>query len=117
MVKGWKEAEKRLTIYLSHLGVPAVRRSRAMQGEAVEDIEWGPFSVEYKTRAKFPGYVTDWIKQAVANCVDRIPIVIWHRNNKRYKDDLVLIRLGDFVALISEYHRTLMALREEEYNV
>lgn len=104
MVKSWKEKEKQLTEWLTGCGYwQAVRQSRAWRGEAVEDIQWGPLSIELKTRRSFPPrYVTEWLEQAATNCCGRTPIVIVHGDYVRMGEQLVMMTLRDLVQLIDD---------------
>ena len=105
-MKTWKKKEIQLTEWLTEYGPwVAVRKSRAERGEAVEDIEWGPLSVELKTRKSCPPqYLLDWLEQAKTNCADKLPIVVIHRNGMRKGNQLVCLTLADFVRLLKEVH-------------
>jgi hypothetical protein len=98
----WKNKEVQLTAWLDNLHMwPAVRMSRALRGERVEDIAWGPLSVELKTRANTPpGYMLDWLKQADTNADDKVPVVIIHKDGMLMGKQLVILTLNDFVLLL-----------------
>ena len=99
-MKTWKEGEKRLTAWLNKQTLwKAIRKSRAMRGDAVEDIEWGPFSVEFKSRKKMPQYIKDWMAQAEKNAESRMPIVVWHEDRMRMGKQFVVMPLELFVFL------------------
>lgn len=99
-MKNWKEGEKRLTAWLNEQTLwKAVRKSRAMRGDAVEDIEWGPFSVEYKSRKTIPQYIKEWVAQAEKNAESRMPIVVWHEDRMRMGKQFVIIPLELFTFL------------------
>jgi len=104
MVKGWKRKEIELTDYLNDAKMwPALRRSRGLRGEAVEDIEWGPLSIELKTRKGWPpGYMEDFMRQAHTNCGDRTATVVMHGDYMKMGDQHVVMRLEDFVGLLKE---------------
>jgi hypothetical protein len=65
-----------------------------------EDVHFdGPWSAEVKSRAAF--VATGWMEQAVRNAPPgKVPIVAVHVRGKRHDDDLVLIRLSDWKAII-----------------
>ena len=99
-MKNWKEGEKRLTAWLSEQTLwKAVRKSRAMRGDAVEDIEWGPFSVEYKSRKTIPQYMKEWMAQVEKNSEGRMPIVVWHEDRMRMGKQFVVMPLELFAFL------------------
>jgi hypothetical protein len=100
-VKTWKNKEVQLTEWLNGNPWPATRKSRALRGEAVEDIEWGPVSVELKTRANFPPqYLLDWLTQAERNAEGKVPALIIHKDATRLGNQLIILRLSDFCALV-----------------
>jgi hypothetical protein len=102
-MKSWSQKEKALVDWLNEVGVAweAVRRSRALRGEAVEDIEFGPLSVELKTGRKLlPKYILSWLDQAETNCEDRIPVVVAHNDRMRKGEQVVILRFQDFVRLL-----------------
>lgn len=101
-MKNWKEGEKRLTAWLNEQYLwKAIRKSRAMRGDAVEDIEWGLFSIEYKSRKKIPQYIKDWMTQAEKNAESRMPIVVWHEDRMRMGKQFVVMPFELFVFLVS----------------
>lgn len=105
-MKYWKRAEKVFTDWLSSQGLwKAVRKSRALRGEGVEDIEWGPFSIELKTRKTVPQYLLQWMKQAATNSQSRLPIVVWHQDYMRAGSQLVVLTLESFVHLLHQLTR------------
>jgi len=72
-----------------------------MRGEAVEDIEWGPLSLEHKTRKRpIPDYLQGWMAQAEKNSDIRIPAVIWHQDGMHLGKEFVIITLTDFINLV-----------------
>ena len=102
-MKAWKKKEQDLTNWLNELETPweAVRRSRGLRGEAVEDIEFGPLSVELKTGKRLtPKYMLDWLEQAATNCEGRIPVVVAHSDRMRKGDQIVMMTYKDFVRLL-----------------
>lgn len=101
-MKNWKEKEKQLVEWLNTQKLwVAERMSRGLRGEAVEDVRWGPFSVELKTRKSAPPqYVLDWLAQAEANSNGRIPIVLVHRDRMVWGEQVVMMELCDLIALL-----------------
>ena len=101
-MKSWKSYEKKLTEFLSQGPIRAIRKSRGLRGEAVEDVAWAAFSLEAKTRKKWPAYIKKWMAQAKANCEERIPVVVWHEDRSHLPNDLVVLRLQDFKNLVEK---------------
>jgi len=101
-MRTWKEGEKRYTEYLSLRPWAAIRKSKGLRGEGVEDIEWGPLSVELKTRNKCPQYLFDWLIQAEKNRDNRIPMVILHQDGDRLNKGIILMRIDWFIHLLIE---------------
>jgi hypothetical protein len=104
LVKGWKEFEKNVATWLSRDGTLAVRKAVTWQGIHIEnneyeDIEWGAFSVECKSRQTIPKYIHDWLHQAHHNSNGRIPVVVWHQDHMYLGTEIVLMRLIDFYEL------------------
>jgi hypothetical protein len=100
-MKSWKKYEKDLTSFLdSKCGWEAIRRSRAMMGEEVMDIEWGPISIEAKCKANRPQYLESWLEQASQNRESMIPIVIWHQAYEGLEKDVVIMRLHSLLTLM-----------------
>ena len=100
-MKSWKSKEKWLTEYLSQGLLPAERKSRYFMGESVEDVSWGPFSIEMKTRKTVPPqYALDWMSQAKDNAKGKIPVVVMHRDREQHGQQIVMLRLRDFWALV-----------------
>jgi len=97
-MKSWKMFEKKLASYLG-----GEVRSRALRGEAVEDVQWGAFSVEAKTRKKVPQYIHDWLAQAKENCEGRVPVVVWHQDRTAMGEQIVLLSLNDLVWLAERW--------------
>lgn len=66
----------------------------------MEDISWGPISVELKTREEIPAYVKMWMKQAKRNSEGKIPVVVWHEDRMGMGKQLAILTLDDFRALV-----------------
>ncbi len=73
-----------------------------------EDGKDEMFSVEWKSRKKFIG--KGWMEQALTNCPEgKTPLVVVHVTNERRMNDLVMVRLSDWLDLHG-------SLKEEERN-
>ncbi len=100
-MKTWKTKEKTLTEWLSLQELwPAERKSRALRGEAVEDIAWGPISIELKTRKSPPQYLTDWLEQAKLNAEGKVPLVVVHGDRMRMGEQICMLTLTDLLSLL-----------------
>ena len=104
-MKNWKNKEIVLVEWLNTKGLwLAERMSRGLRGEAVEDVQWGPFSIELKTRKSIPPqYLLDWLAQAKANSEGRIPIVLMHKDRMQWGEQVVMIPLTDFVGMLQRF--------------
>jgi len=61
-----------------------------------EDVSAGPFSIECKDRLKFSG--SHFMAQAINNCpAGKIPLVVVHVTGSRHNDDLVMLRMSDWL--------------------
>lgn len=103
--KLWKQVERRVAELLGGKRVP-------ITGREGSDIKHPWLAIEVKQRkAKIPAYIRKWINQAVVGAaVDRIhnsqdalhghrlPIVVWHEKDTRHADDIVMMRMSDFIA-------------------
>ena len=103
-MKIWKRAEKHYTEYLSLNLWPAVRKSTGLRGEAVEDISWGPVSVEVKCRKSVPQYLWDWLIQAEKNRNGKIPMVLLHKDGERMNKGVAILSLEWLILLLNEIH-------------
>lgn len=96
--KRWKSTERGVAEYMG-----GERTSNAGLGSAVPDVETPAYSVEVKDRAALPAWLTGAMAQAVRNCTaGKMPLVVWHEKGNRRPDDLVMVRLGDFVQWFGE---------------
>lgn len=89
----WKDVERAIARKLG-----GQRVSNAGLGHPVADVEAGALSVEVKTRKALPG----WLMAAVAQGRDnaragRLGITVLHQVGQRHDNDLVVLRLSDFV--------------------
>jgi len=66
-----------------------------------EDVSAGLFSVECKSRVRFVGQ--GWMSQAVRNCPrGRVPMLVVHLHGARHADDLVMLRMSDWLDLYGD---------------
>ncbi len=62
------------------------------------DIDAGPWAVEVKDRVSFVG--STFMAQAERNCPPgKTPLVVVHQTGRRHADDLVMLRLTDWLDL------------------
>jgi len=80
--------------------------ARAMNGQRVgalggEDVSAGLFSIECKSRVRF--VAQGWMSQAVRNCPPgRVPMVVAHCHGQRHSEDLVMVRMSDWLDLYGD---------------
>ena len=61
-----------------------------------DDVQAGLWSIEVKDRERFIG--ATFMQQAIRNCPkDKTPLVVVHVTGQRHADDLVMIRLADWL--------------------
>ena len=61
-----------------------------------DDVQAGLWSIEVKDRVRFIG--ATFMQQAIRNCPkDKTPLVVVHVTGQRHADDLVMIRLADWL--------------------
>lgn len=61
-----------------------------------DDVQAGAFSIEVKDRVSFVG--ATFMQQAIRNCPEgKTPLVIVHQTGSRHTDDIVLMRLADWI--------------------
>ncbi len=100
--RAWKRSERRVAELLGGRRVPVSGRQR---GDA-PDIAHPVFAVEVKTRKTLPAWLRTAMAQAVAaQCGEQIPVVVLHQAGDRYADDLVVVRMADWVARFGTLHR------------
>ena len=92
-----KEAERAIARLLGGLRV-------GILGKA--DVLTDGLSIEVKERKKLPTFLVKAFEQAERNAIEgRIPALILHQLECRHGDDLVIIRLRDFLK-IGDKHET-----------
>ncbi len=94
MDKPWKRTERRVADMLGGERVPVTGRQRG----SAPDISHDWLSIECKHRKTLPAWLFDALAQAEASKRgDQLPIVILHEAGQRHANDLVVLRLSDFV--------------------
>lgn len=83
------------------------RLTKLIGGERVsilgkEDIRFDKFAIEVKSRKTF--VAEKWFQQAEKNAQARskVPLLIVHITRKRHNNDLVVLRLKDFMKILKE---------------
>ena len=67
----------------------------------------GTLSIEVKDRKALPKWISEAMEQAIASQRgSQIPIVVLHEKGMRANDNLVMIRLGDWVDLFGNLRTT-----------
>lgn len=104
----WKRTERKIATHLGGRRVPVTGRSR---GDA-PDIAHDWLSVEVKHRATLPGWLHDALRQAVASAqsADKLSVVVLHESGQRHTNDMVVLRLADFV----DWFGALLTASEDE---
>ncbi len=86
-MRHWKQAERRIAAILGGRRIPVSGRGRGDN----PDIEHPALSVEVKTRASFPAWLEDALKQAELAARDgKTPAVVLHQDRRKYPDALVV---------------------------
>jgi hypothetical protein len=101
-LRNQQATEVRMTNYKQHERKTAAllggKRNIDSKGTAAADVSHPAFSVECKTRRQFPGWLLGAMQQARrAAQAGQLPIVVLHPHGGLYADDLVIVRLSDFV--------------------
>jgi len=95
----WKNTEREIARLLGGHRVPVTGRQRG----DVPDIAHEWLSIEVKHRRIVPAWLLDAMAQAEASKNgQQLPVVILHPHGKRHADNLVIIRLSDFIAWFGE---------------
>ena len=92
-MKDWKACERKVAALLGGTRVPVSGRGRGHS----PDIHHGSFSIEVKSRKKFPAWLEDAMRQAEASARDgQLPVAVLHQDGCKYRDCFVVCRLGAF---------------------
>lgn len=95
----WKRNERAIAARLGGRRVPVTGRARGDQ----PDIDHPLWAVEAKTRRTLPAWLHDALAQARAAArPGQVPIVVLHQTGQHHADDLVVLRLADFVDLVGD---------------
>lgn len=88
----WKRAERRIAQLVGGRRVPVTGR----RGQPDVAHPW--LAVEVKTRERLPRWLVAALAQARgAASSDQLPVAVLHERGMRYRDALVVLRLGDFL--------------------
>lgn len=92
----WKAHERRIAARLG--GTRTGNR-----GTATADVTTDWAAIECKERAKLPAWLERAMGQAERAADDaQLPLVVLHRKGQRSDNDLVVLRLGDFIEWFGE---------------
>ena len=92
--RAWKRTERAIAARLGGIRVPVTGRQRG----DVPDIEHAWLSIECKHRKSLPAWITDAMAQARAAArSDQLPVAILHESGRRHAENLVLVRLSDWL--------------------
>jgi len=90
----WKSTERAVAAQLGGQRVPITGRQRG----DVPDVQHDWLAVEVKHRKALPAWLHDAMAQAVAAQRDgQLPVVVLHEAGQQHDDDIVCVRLRDFV--------------------
>ena len=88
----WKRAERRIAQLTGGHRVPVTGR----RGQPDVAHPW--LALEVKTRDRLPRWLVAALAQAQAVADrDQLPVAVLHEHGARYRDALVVLRLGDFL--------------------
>jgi hypothetical protein len=88
-----ERSERKIAELLGGRRVPVSGRQRG----DVPDVYHPALSIEVKARKCIPAWIQDAMKQAEASArYGQLPVAVLHQSGQRYRDALVLVRLGDF---------------------
>ena len=91
----WKRHERRVAAKLNG-------HRNGATGKATADVENERLAIECKSRRKLPDWLHSAMQQAVNAATDeQTPIVILHEVGRHSANDLVVLRMQDFEAIIS----------------
>ncbi len=91
----WKRVERAIARRLGGQRVPVSGRA------GQPDVDHPYLSVEVKSRKQLPRWLHAAVRQAVRSARGRVPVVVLHEWRQPHNDDIVLLRLCDFLALLS----------------
>ena len=92
--KRWKRNERRQAEMLGGERVPITGRQRG----SAPDIKHAWLAIESKSRKAIPGWLREAMEQAEASKREnQLPVAIVHTVGERHPQDLIVMRLGDFI--------------------
>lgn len=99
----WKNVERKLAALLGGERIPITGRTIG----SAPDIEHSKLAIEVKVRSKLPAWIKYAMQQAEQSAkkskrAGDLPVVILHEKNSRHDNDLVILRLKDFLLLTDE---------------
>ena len=99
--RAWKEAEKGVADLLG-----GKRVSNTALGLRSADVETPAYSVEVKSRKNLPAWLISAVNQAHRNCAaGKLPLVVLHQVGCRRMNDLVIVRMDEFIEWFGEPER------------
>jgi len=91
--RSWKRSESEIAALLGGRRNPVNGRGHQ------PDVETGWLACEVKSRATLPTWLKTALAQARAGAGrDQLPVVVLHQAGRRHADDVVCVRLSDFLA-------------------
>jgi hypothetical protein len=94
----WKAVERAIAAK-----VGGERVSARSLGQACPDVATAWADIECKHRKRLPQWLKDAMTQAVTNArPGKLPLVVLHERYPRHDDDLVMLRLADFLEYFGE---------------
>ena len=108
--RAWKEAEKGVA------GLLGGRRvSNTKLGLRSADAETPAYSVEVKSRKDLPNWLVNAVGQAHRNAAPgKLPLVVLHQVGCRRMNDLVIVRMDEFIEWFGEPERLPFTDEPEE---
>jgi hypothetical protein len=98
MTSTWKHTERKIAAL-----VGGQRTSKTGLGSETPDVENEAWSVEVKHRATVPEWLSGALAQSKRNATPgKLPLVVIHQAGARHCDDMVMVRLADFVEWFGE---------------
>lgn len=92
----WKQHERRTAAKLGG-------KRTGNRGTNTNDVEHDRFAIECKHRKTLPAWLHDAMRQAIANdSAGKMPIVVLHELGQRSNNDLVVLRMRDFMTCFAD---------------
>lgn len=96
--RAWKDAEKGVADLLG-----GERVSNSKLGLRSSDVETPVYSVEVKSRKELPNWLVNAVGQAHRNAAHgKLPLVVLHQVGCRRMNDLVIVRMDEFIEWFGE---------------